>query len=233
MDNKVTKERFNNHLEYEWFLYVIILIVSIVLFIFVFNQINSNRDYEQIDIFISCHSQKETDFAQESLLHLKENKDDLVREINLNFQQVNGEYYSTLFSTHGAVTSDIVIVGKNYMQNTVGFVEWTDELINRVVPESMRDSAEYYDYEYERNGTKYTKRLGIRIDTLTKIDTLAVFEPYLDEGEQLDPEDYREDTVFYLTINPESANIYGFNAKSKPEHTHALELVTFFLETFR
>lgn len=212
MDNKVTKERLNNHLEYDWFKYVLIFLVSIVLFIFVFRQINATRSFEQIQIFASCYEYKSNSFCEDTIAALRDEGDDTVFEMSFNPQSPRSSEYVTLLSTHGNVTSDLLIIGKSYAENYKGaYVQWTDEIVELCIPEYYRDEAQYL----EDDGHRY----GLRIDILQNIGDILNFNP----GELPDPipegQESQYDTEFYLFINPDSYNIGKYHKKGKAAET--------------
>ena len=63
MDNKVTKKRISRHLEYDWYKYLIIIVLSIALCGYGFYMLNRTRAYEKLDIFISCYKSNEGTLA--------------------------------------------------------------------------------------------------------------------------------------------------------------------------
>lgn len=238
MDNKVTKERLNNHLEYEWFLYVLILIGSIVVFFFVFQQINANRDFEEINIFATCYEYKSNTFCEDTLAEWNGKGDKTVREINIEAQSTQGEQYSTLLSTHGNVTSDILILAKFHAEQSRGsYLAWDDELIERCIPEYYRDKAAFLTYEYTaENGEKKTVKCGLRVDTLKNIGDIFGFAPSDEIPDPLPEDDYgKHDTEFYLVINRDSRNIgkYHYKGKAKEENTQVFTLIRHLIETYQ
>lgn len=228
MDNKITKERLNNHLEYDWFKYVLILIVSIVLFIFVFRQINVNRSFEEIHIFASCYEYKTNTFCADTLQALKDGDDATVRDLSFNPQNPRGNEYPTLLQTHGDVTSDILILGKTYAEGYKGvYLQWTDEIVEQCVPEYYRDEAVYLK---DDNGRIY----GMRIDLLLNIGDVFNFNP----GEKPDPvpegDAAQYDDEFYLMINPTSYNIgkYQRKGKAKEENVQVFKVIKRLIEVY-
>ncbi len=214
MDNKVTKERLNNHLEYDWFKYVLILIVSIVLFIFVFRQINVNRSFEQIQIFASCYEYKSNTFCEDTLAALQAEDDKTVRELSFNPQNPRSSEFTTLLSTQGNITSDLLILGKSYAEGYKGaYLQWSDEIVELCVPEYYREAAQFL---VDDNGRRY----GLRIDGLKNIGDILNFNP----GELPDPipegKEGEYDTEFYVLINPDSYNIGKYHKKGKAKESN-------------
>lgn len=248
MDNKVTKERLNNHLEYDWFKYVLIILVAVVAFIFIFQQINGDRENETLQVFASCYEYRGGDFAVDAreIINADNERDGngktAIRSLVVEPQNPQSDEYGTLLQTHGDVTSDILIVGKTYMESLYQYsmLTWDDEVIAAAVPEAMRDAVQYW--EVELNGTTY--RRGIRVDSLPNIDLLFGFDPgeipedsILHESyENLSEDDkarYRieqakYETEFYLVINPSLVNIGGRDNKAKgdPDDTQTFQLIS-------
>lgn len=52
MDNKITKERLNNHLEYDWFKYILFILAAIFLWVFIYSVLDKAKDYQKLDILL-------------------------------------------------------------------------------------------------------------------------------------------------------------------------------------
>lgn len=201
MDNKVTKQRINNHLEYDWYLYLLILIVAIVGSYFLFSQINRTRDYEDVTVFVSCYLENDHNFSGQVLSDMDSSRyhtewknrygDAVLRDVAVEAQDPLGSEYMTLLQTHGMVTSDILIVGKSVLDASPNaFVELTDELLTEYLlperevinPETGEktlvkmniDDFEYYSFE-RQDGTK--RRNGIKVSGFAEMHGAgAVFQ---------------------------------------------------------
>lgn len=234
MDNKVTKKRFNDQMEYDWFKYVLIIIVSIVVWIFVFQQINASKDFETIHLFVTAYDYKVEstgDFTDTVKNRFEAAGDDTIREMSLEHQSPQSSEYNTLLQTHGYVTSDILVIGKSQMEFAAGgFLELTGEVLSYMIPEDYEPQF----YVMTVDGVDY--RRGIRVDkaALPGIDRIFEFNP---QGEVPDPvpegEEYKYDTEFYLVINPKSANIGKFGKKSRDENLHTLTTVKYLIERYK
>ena len=251
MDNKITKKRINDHLEYDWYKYLIIIIACIVLVVFVFSQINSTRDYEDVQFFVSCYKSNNNSFSSSAKADMKSARysketygENVILEINMEYQDPLGSEYGTLLQTHGMISSDVLIVGKSLLEQggATAYVELTDELLNDyLLPKDIKtpsgeevfkqDDLEYYGSEH--NG----KRYGIKVSnfhgmtgagaqfTMNWRDISSYNEKYKD----LEPEQQPDDE-FYLIINPSSVNIGKFGkGKSKSGNAQALYLVNRFI----
>lgn len=254
MDNKVTTKRINDHLEYDWYKYLIILIAVIVVFYFIFSQINSTRDYEDVAIFVSCYASDNNGFEERvktqmgTTTYRKESAprygDDVLRTISIETQNPLSNTYGTMLQTHGMVTSDILVVGKKVLDGYGGgFVRLTDELLEDyllpyVEDESVEggkrkmriDELEYYEREL---ATGEKMRVGIKVSSFTnpKIpflwDWMRV-EEYKKQYEDVE-EDSRPDSDFYLVINSSSVSIGRFGKKAKEKNAQALYCVNRFI----
>lgn len=248
MDNKITKKRINDHLEYDWYKYLIIIIAGIALFVFVFSQINRTRDYEDVNFFISCYDYSENDFSNSAKTDFNKKEYDAkkyggnyLREISLELQSPLDGNYGTLLQTHGMITSDVLILGKSYLESTdgLGYVQLTDELLtDYLLPKELNlniDDLEYY--ESKADGKKY----GIKVSGFAEMngegrkfgmnwrEISNLNDKYKDQ-----PEDRQPDTEFYLVINPSSVNIGKFGkGKSKDGNAQALYLINRFIKYYK
>lgn len=246
MDNKVTKQRIGEHLEYDWFWYVVILIASVFVCYFVFSQINTTRDYEDVQLFVTCYEEKEHDFSQHVKDAMRSRKYDdalaekygqaVLRNVDVEAQDPLGKSYATLVQTHGFVSSDIIILGEKYLQGMGnGFLELTDVLLlDYLLPRDVAENEAAYDIDdleyYEVDGRRY----GIKVSSFTNLpfetDWRAI-ESYKEKYAETEA-DKQPDDVFYLVINPKSVNIGKFGRKSKNENAQALYVVNRFIKYY-
>lgn len=254
MDNKVTPKRINDHLEYDWYKYLIILIAIVVVFYFVFSQINRTRDYEDVAIFVSCYASDanrfeervKTQMGTQSYKEASASKygDDVLREISIETQDPLSSTYGTMLQTHGMVSSDILIVSKSVLGGYGnGFVQLTDELLeDYLLPDvadeeaeggrrKMRiDELEYYEREL-LTGEKI--RVGIKVSSFTNPKLPFSWDWTRVEDYKKAYEDKEEseqpDKEFYLVINPDSVSIGRFGKKAKDKNAQALYCVNRFI----
>ncbi len=243
MDNKITKKRINDHLEYDWYKYLILLIVSVVACYFIFSQINRTRDYEDVTLFVSCYEAKNNDFSgrimpeMETATYREQYQstfgENVLREVAIETQDPLGENYGTMFQTHGMVTSDILVIGKTTLANSGRFVDLTDELLtNYLLPEGMEiDDFEYFELELS-SGQKV--RTGIKVSNLVHMPFVYDWNKvpsYKEKYGELE-EDKQPDTEFYLVLNPSGVNIGKFGKKAKPQNAQALFCANRFLKYY-
>ncbi len=250
MDNKVTKKRITDHLEYDWYKYLIFVIVGIVAVVFTFQQINRNKNDEDFAIFFTAYSARENTYVADVFGEFDSQDYDeetygpnIFREISVEYQSPDTSEYATLFSTHGQVTSDVVIVRKSYFANknesgeetyfsAMGYLELTDEVLALLGVENKYDSS----YEFmcvdpngkrvdpsDENGRIY----GIRIDNLSKIGGMAQLTKETAEGEE------PAEREFFLYILRDGANIGPYGKKNKkPENKQTFFCVKYLLEKY-
>ncbi len=251
MDNRVTKKRISIHLEYDWLKYLLILVASIVLWYFVFYQINLTRDFEKVDVFFTCYGNSTPSIEKEFLDVLVSENDDYIREVNINFQSPDNEYYSQLYTSHGYV-ADVLIIPKYYMDNNgFFFKEWTDEFIEDLFTpaegeEFTVDISDLDFYRYTTEGkdpnNAYAeaegKCYGIRVDNLAKI--AVDYPPFWFDPQKMYPdseinetwtsEDY---TQYYLVISPNSIKIGNHGRDEAYRHlTQTFRFVRWFVQKY-
>ena len=249
MDNKVTKKRITDHLEYDWYKYLIFVIVGIVAVVFTFQQINRNKNDEDFAIFFTAYSARENTYVGDVYGAFdSENYDaetygpNIFREISIEFQSPDSNEFGTLFSTHGQITSDVVIVHKSYFEQTtednkklyfsaLGYLELTDEVLALLGIEDKNNSQYEFmcvntDGERVPVGEEGGRICGIRIDNLSKIGGIAQLTKETAEGEKVADE-------YYLYILRDGANIGPYGKKNKkPENKQTFFCVRQLLEKY-
>ncbi len=243
MDNRVTKKRVALHFEYDWLKYLLVFALSAFVFYMVFMQINVTREFEKVEVFFSQYSHGASTLGQDYLSKIREEGDDYIREVNLNFQSPNNtEVYGQLFLAAG-MTSDVLIIPKSLMDRyTTSFVQLTDEVMEQCVPEELRDSLDYYIYSREGRDPEYVYEdgvgmpYGIRIDNLKKLAVESpefVFNMKIINPEISDEDLSKYDSEFYIVVNRASIKI-GKQGKKEEYHdfTQSYRFVKFFLETY-
>lgn len=114
MDNKVTKERFNNHIEYDWFKYIVFILVAVFLWVFIYSMLDKPKDYQKLDIFItvSFDQEKTQKFEADFIKYLNDLGDDTIKEVNFIFHDYNkndltfGQILQTSYTTCDLVIAD-------------------------------------------------------------------------------------------------------------------------------
>lgn len=249
MDNKVTKKRIADHLEYDWYKYIIFVIVGIIAVVFTFQQINRNKNDEDFAVFFTAYSARENTYVGD-MYGAFESEDydaetygpNIFREISVEFQNPDINEYGTLLSTHGQVTSDVVIVHKSYYANKTddgketffsvfGYLELTDEVLALMGIDDKTNSP--YEFmcvnsagERVAVGTEGGRIFGIRIDNLSNIGGIAQLTKETADGEKVTDE-------YYLYILRDGANIGPYGKKNKkPENKQTFFCVKQFLQKY-
>lgn len=255
MDNKVTRERLNNHLEYDWFKYLLLLAVMIAVVIFAFNIINDDRENETLQVFATCYEYRDSTFGESARSLINRDMDNegdkgaRLRSVAVESQRPDTSEYVTLLQTHGDVTSDLLILGKTYLDSSYKYsmLTWDEYVIERAIPETLRTGEnpvitddDFYWYEAS-DGQRYRK--GLRIDNLQNVSVLFDFTPPeipedsilhedLDSLSDADKDKYlseksKFESEFYLVINPTLVNIGEKGGKkSDPADAQTFRLIS-------
>ena len=249
MDNKVTKQRVINHLEYDWYKYLIFVIVGIIIIVFTFQQINRNKEDEDFTIFFTAYSMRENSFMRDIKGEFESESYDsatygpnIFREMTIEPQSPSSSTYSELYSTHGEVLSDVLIVHKSYFEhqdddgnltyNSVfRFLQLNDDIL-RLLGIEDKTTSEYEFMCVDSSGKRVdvtaqdARIYGIRIDNLSNIDSIAQLKMEKDDGEIITDE-------YYLYLSRDKANIGEYNPKNKkPENKQTFYCVRRFLEKY-
>lgn len=165
MDNKVTKKRINDHLEYDWYKYLLILIACIVAGYYFFSQIQRDKDYETVSIFVSAYHSTDNNFEGElfkemnspsytqkgaagELSAAEKYGSNLLRSVTFNNRDPLDANYSTMLYTQGVLSCDAIILSKSFLFDA-GIVTLTDELLtDYLLPKGVAiGDLEYYEVD--------------------------------------------------------------------------------------
>lgn len=241
MDNKITKDRFKRHLEYDWYRYVLVILASVFVWYVVFMELNASREYEKLEVFFGCYSSNE-DLDAPFLNSLAAEGDDLVREVEVAYRSPLESYYGQLFMA-AVYSADIFVVSDRDMRVYAGwFLELTDEVISACLPDEIKDSIGYYVYSKDSvseegyDPSLEGRKCAFRVDDLAKIDVDN--PPFVFDLKRVNPDLSDEDvegvpTTFYLGISRESNNIGKFCKKEKYRgYDQTFRFVRFFMERY-
>lgn len=246
MDNRVTKKRAALHFEYDWLIYLLIIALVIFATYMVFMQINITRDFERVDVFFACYAHGSEDIGDEFMSDLGSRGDNVIREVNLNYNSPTNEYYDTLLTSSG-FTADVLVVRKSDMERYGSwFLELDDYALNQIFGDNteLRDGVDYFEYTPGENPTDEEKALagrkyGIRVDNLKKINNAAVENTqfYFDLSKYsngyTEEELAKYDTEFYIVIDKNSTKIGEKGKKEKyRDLTQTYRFVGWFIERY-
>lgn len=246
MDNRVTKKRVAIHFEYDWLIYLLIIGVVIFATYMVFMQINITRDFERVDVFFACYSHGADDLSDGFLSDIRSDGDDVIREVNLNYQSPTNEYYDTLLTSSG-FTSDVLIVRKSDMDRyATWFLEMDDYVLKQVFGDNaaLREAVDYYEYTPGEGATEEEKAIagrkyGIRVDNFLKINNATVenspftFDLSKHSSSYSEEELAKYDTEFYIVIDRNSTKIGEKGKKEKyRDLTQTYRFVGWFTERY-
>lgn len=224
MDNRVTKERVANHLEYDWFKYLLILVASIALFVFVFIMINKTRDVEDIRVFASAYAKKEYAFSGKAMQALQSGGDNRIREVELNYYDVKDSSYIMQLQSNGVMSSDILIVGETVLkQFGSGLLTLNDEILARMLPDGFIPEL----YRDESGAAR-----AVRVDTLKNVSEALVFSYEGEKPDDAEEDDFTYDTKFYLAVNAKSKNIGEYGTKGVAGNYQTFTVASTFFTCF-
>lgn len=167
MDNKITKQRINDHLEYDWFKYLIFIVAAVVLWVSIYSFLDKIKDHQQLDFFVTVNvsDEKTKEFEADFIKHLNSLDDDLIKEINFAYHNYDDK--STIYAIMATSlnTMDLVIA----QEDAFRYLAATGRLVG-------------FDYNYDfKLGDKKIKGSVFEGFTVTQGDKTASIAPYLKE----------------------------------------------------
>lgn len=111
MDNKITKERLNNHLEYDWFKYILFILAAIFLWVFIYSVLDKAKDYQKLDIFVTVpfSDEKAQEFETDFIKYLNSLGDDTIKEVNFIYHNYYDQNTIHAILATSFATYDLVI----------------------------------------------------------------------------------------------------------------------------
>ncbi len=102
MDNKFTADRFKQHLHYDWYKYVAVAIVGIFVFVLAYTWAGNYRDYETLEVMLTCYDWYDTDFENDALRYLNENVEgNSVKQLAIQEISAQSGYWGEAISGYG------------------------------------------------------------------------------------------------------------------------------------
>ena len=110
--------KFKSFFRYFYWLYILILILTISLWVTVFDNLAKNEPYEEINI-IYFGSNLDGEQLKNDLLEFTSGFEQEIKAVNVEVRNVEKDFFSTLLTTK-KVTNDIVIISEEYMFEYIG-----------------------------------------------------------------------------------------------------------------
>ena len=66
MDNKITRDRIKQHMHYDWYKYVVCVLLCVFIFSLAYTWSGNYRAYEELDVFITCYDFYDDDFKSDA-----------------------------------------------------------------------------------------------------------------------------------------------------------------------
>lgn len=119
MDNKVTKSRLLFHLKYDWYKYLVFVLISIACSILFFDWIATTKAWERIDVYIVSNKFHDNTLQEDILKYLDENlENNKIREVQVTHLSPSDPDYRDLYTVNGGSSSTILILPYSEMALT-------------------------------------------------------------------------------------------------------------------
>lgn len=110
----------------KWF--IIITILSTIIWTSIFQSLNAAKNYEKIQIFISADNVKSELLNNDILNHIP------IKEVQIYKCNEDNTYYATYLETSGIMSSDILIINKTLVEtkgSTTSFIELDNKMMEK------------------------------------------------------------------------------------------------------
>lgn len=120
-DSKTTKRNIIRNFA----IYIVVIVVVLVVVTSLFDIKNKLKSNQIFNIFIASNTQNENEFAT-----LIKNQNDSIKEVNIYSCSIDDTYFSVLFSLHGQLEADLIVLPKSILDEKMmaGFCELDDDL---------------------------------------------------------------------------------------------------------
>ena len=152
MDNKVTGDRIKQHIHYDWYKYVVCVVLCVFVFSLAYTWSGNYRAYEELDVFITCYDFMDDDFKSDALKYLNENCDNnIVKVIGLSeMSAISGSWGEALNAMGFNDRTSFLILPESQMDTYAsGFLcmysvasgthNANAEIWNAVIPDELKD----------------------------------------------------------------------------------------------
>lgn len=174
-----------------FFNYLIIIGISILLWVSIFSWLSQSKPYQEINLFIT--SDGVYDLLNETLEEEFGNESEYT--IGIKNITLDDEYFSETFLTQGMIEGDLLILPESVLNadNALDWIPLTNEILN-----TYNFDTESYSF-YQVNDTNYAIKI---YDATTQTNLLSNYIEYSLE----ETEDY------YIVINASSSNAVNNNS---------------------
>lgn len=152
MDNKFTADRFKQHLHYDWYKYVACAIVGIFVFVLAYSWAGNYRDYESLEVMLTCYDWYDSDFCADAIEYLNKNVEgNSVKQIAIQNISAQSGYWGEAISGYGfgKRTSFLIIPESKISEYASTFMcmymvdvnanNYNNDVWKRIIPSELRD----------------------------------------------------------------------------------------------
>ncbi len=200
MDNRLTKSRLVQHLKYDWYKYLAIVIIAVFVSIFLFDWIATTKAWERLDIYIVSNKFYDNTLQADVQKFLDENiEDNMIREVHVTHITPSDPQYRDLYTTNGGSGSTILILPKSEMELTGHQVLTVVD--NKKMKENggtMLENADFFVSDYLLKDNKVR-------ENYFNADGSGIMQNLFQFTCEINPDRYYD--TYYKGIE---GNIYGF-----------------------
>ena len=187
---------------YFYWLYILILILTISIWTTIFDNLAKNKPYEEINI-IYFGSDLAVDELKSDLEYFTSSFEQEIKAVNIEVRKIEDSFFTTLLTTKITV-NDIVLISEEYMNDYIG-ASYFRTLIN------LNIEAKYY----EESEIKY----GI-----------VVYDDEIKETKF--SEYYSGDKSIYLFLSPNSVNLGMLYNNGEKENDAAIKVAEYLVGNY-
>lgn len=172
MDNRITHERIKQHLHYDWFKYVVFVVLCVFVFSLAYTWSGNYRAFEELDIFVTCYSYMDDDFKEDALKYLNKNcSNNVVKVIGVShISAISGSWGESLNAMAMNDRTSFLILPESQMENyastflcmysvSAGSHKVNTEIWNAIMPDELKEN-----YAVPDNINDYVERMAAASD---------------------------------------------------------------------
>lgn len=181
------------HLQYDWWKYVAVLLVPLVLWCSVFSILKRPKANERLHILFLGDGLNTQQMTQDLEQYLQENTSQELKSVQVTMAEYSEENYASQLMA-ATYSYDIIIISENQMQDTVG----QDHFF--VLPEALQGTEITF---YEESANDKDLPFGAVICDGIQQNSFGKY--------------YSGTEKCYIFISPQTENLYPLNTKSRAE----------------